>query len=118
MVGVLNTALTYIVYVIAIILGVAPHIAIMIGYPIGLLNSYLWNKYFTFKTKKISVMEIIRFIFVYLCTLGINVGGIYVSTNQLRIDPFMAGILVMATATIISYVGHSRFSFNRDSHAK
>ena len=111
MVGGLNTAFSYALYALFVFFGVVAHIAIVIVYPFGIIHSFLWNKIFTFKTKKRTGRELLRFTVISLCGMVINYGAVYISTILLDINPYVAGVVALGLVTILSYLGHSRFSF-------
>jgi len=113
--GAMNTGFSFIAYSLLVIVGVVPHLAVVIMYPLSILHSYLWNKFFTFRTKKRSGIELVRFVLVYLIIFGINYSVVYVLTSVFYINPFIAGLVALAVSTILSYLGHSRFTFSDKS---
>lgn len=52
LVGVLNTAVDFVVYWALLQLSVYYIVANVLSYGAGMLNSYVWNKYLTFRSKK------------------------------------------------------------------
>lgn len=50
LVGICNTLLTALIYSIMVFFGINPHLSNFVGYGIGTVNSFLLNKYWTFKT--------------------------------------------------------------------
>ena len=69
-VGGLNTLVGYGVYAILLFLHFNYLVANSISTVIGVLHSYLWNRFFTFKSKEKAGKEFMKFISVY-----VEVGG-------------------------------------------
>ena len=121
-VGCLNTVvgvgITYLVYVLCgyslfepdSIPSSVKFAATLSGQVIGGIHSYLWNKFFTFRSRKKSVGEIVRFAIVcavqyaanYLLTLLFSTFIPYA---------WLYTVIVTATCMVISYLGHNFFSF-------
>ena len=67
MVGILNTAVTYVVYRILLYFSINFQIANAIGDIAGGVNSYLWNRFWVFKDSKVKTMESApRFVVTFL----------------------------------------------------
>lgn len=121
-VGCLNTVvgvgITYLVYVLCgyslfepdSIPSSVKFAATLSGQVIGGIHSYLWNKFFTFRSRKKSVGEIVRFAIVcavqyasnYLLTLLFSTFIPYA---------WLYTVIVTAICMVISYLGHNFFSF-------
>ena len=52
LVGVSNTVINFIVYTILVTISMPYLLANVIGYGVGMINSYLLNKYFVFQKKE------------------------------------------------------------------
>ena len=75
-VGCINTAITLIViFVCKSLLNIDPYIANAIGYAVGLINSFIWNKNWVFKSQNGYSREAIKFgigfALCYLLQLGV-----------------------------------------------
>jgi len=110
-VGILNTAigygsffflLSYFNYIISLI----------ISYILSVTNSYLWNKYWTFNSKKNPAKEYLKFWSIYLITFVINILTLTIWVNTLNFDPKIGQLIVLPILTIISFAGHKYWSFN------
>lgn len=110
-VGVLNTVVWYAIYYLQLKLGINYILSNVIAYILATIHSYLWNKFFTFKTKEQSKEEIIRFILVCFASLAIGSCTLYLWVSILGIDKSTAGIINMFVTTIINWFGHNYFSF-------
>lgn len=93
-------------------------VAIVTGTVIGAINSYFWNKYFTFRSKKKSLREIGRFALVYLgcflfsyfSQLGMQAWLGYPDASW-QFYAVKFGVLVVQTA--VSWFGQKYFSFRK-----
>lgn len=62
LVGCLNTGITlFVIFVCKSLLDLNPYIANVLGYVAGLINSFLWNKTWVFKSKNGYSKEAIKF---------------------------------------------------------
>jgi putative flippase GtrA len=81
---------------------------------ISTISSFIFHKYITFKSSargKGIVIEFFKFYSMYTVTniLGLVLLPFFVEV--IKIDPKIAGALLIPVVAIISYFGHSRFSF-------
>ena len=87
-------------------------IATIIGYSVGTIHSYLWNKFFTFKSKEKSFGEFARFVLVCVVQYGVNYGLTLVAKQFISMH-FVYTIIVTLVCMVISFIGHSLFSFGK-----
>ena len=111
MVGAINTLVGYGAYALFLSVGVPYLIANTLSTIIGVINSYLWNRFFTFKSKGKAMGEIIRFSFVYLISYCCSMVFLYLIVGQFGVNVYVAGILNLVMTTLISWFGHKNFSF-------
>lgn len=110
-VGVINTAVGYGFYALFIYIGFNPYIATTLSTILGVINSYFWNKYFTFRKPKKSLAEAVRFVLVYVISYAVNLGLVYLFVDLWGMNSYISGIICLFFTTIISYLGHNFFSF-------
>lgn len=72
-VGVANTLIDFGVFMLLHgRIGLAYPVSQVISYSCGMTNSYLWNKFWTFKSQRpIHLFEVVRFVLVNLTSLGV-----------------------------------------------
>ncbi|MDQ1255047.1 MAG: hypothetical protein QG646_4326 [Euryarchaeota archaeon] len=110
-VGLLNTFIGYgAFFILSFFLNYM--IALVVAHFIGVTNSYLWNKYWTFKSKKFQLAELVKFNIVYLITLGANMLILYIAVELLSINPRLGQLIVLPLVTLLSYLGHKYWSFH------
>lgn len=91
---------------------VSQNLSPAIGTIIGAINSYFWNKYFTFKsTEKKSFKEICRFSLVYLAQYLVSIGIQALLHNVMGVNIYIAKLITIVITTLISWFGHRYFSF-------
>lgn len=113
-VGLLNTGVFYGIYYIMLQLGFFYAISVMVGTIVGIINSYFWNKYFTFKSKKKSISETVKFLTVYFVQYLSNLLIIHLCINYFGISAELAGIVAIGIGLFISYFGHKFWSFRNE----
>jgi putative flippase GtrA len=110
-VGVLNTIVGYVAFFILSYFFYYL-LALVIAHFIGVTHSYLWNKYWTFRTQKNQLAEFIRFNMVYLVVLIANILILGFLVDTLKYNPRIGQIIVLPITTMISYFGHKYWSFS------
>lgn len=110
-VGAINAAVGYGTYALFIETGSNYFVANFISTVIGVLCSYILNKFYTFKSLRKSFSEFIRFVSVYLVSFIISNLVLYILIGQMGIDPYIAGVLNLVIITVISWLGHKYYSF-------
>lgn len=127
-VGALNTLVGYLVdmgsyALMCNVWGIDQNLSLLIspiiGTLIGGIHSYLWNKFFTFNSKKKTLGETLRFVLVYVIMYFVSQGVqrlfIYVIFPDPESDLFvaLAKLIATATTTILSWFGQKYFVFRK-----
>jgi putative flippase GtrA len=113
-VGVGNTLLSlFIIWIMMKVLGYSGIVSNVAGYAAGVLNSFIWNKQWTFKSSDAWAGSAIRFGIVfgvcYLLQLGIL---IHLNAN-LSIDPYYNQVIAMVFYTVANFLMNKYFTFKR-----
>jgi putative flippase GtrA len=87
-------------------------VSLVVAHFIGVTNSYLWNKYWTFQVKKFRSAELVKFNIVYLLVLGVNMLILYIAVELLAVDPRLGQLVILPLVTLLSYFGHKYWSFH------
>lgn len=112
-VGGINTFVGYGSYALFLFLNINYLVANTLSTIVGVANSYIWNRNFTFKSKASIKEELTKFVSVYLVSYLISMLSIYILVSKLGIDKYIGGLLNLVITTLISYFGHKNFSFRR-----
>ncbi len=109
-VGVLNTLIdagTYFILTRGLGLMALPVLAKSIAYVVGMINSFFWNRNWTFKSQTSTWRSAFLFTLTHIVALGINAGVMALSINVLDL-PEIVGI---GLATISSFIWN--FALNK-----
>ena len=112
-VGILNTLITAaVIWIMMKLLGCSDVLSNVVGYLAGVLNSFIWNKKWTFKSAEKWMGSAIRFGFVfavcYLMQLGLLV---FILNPFLPIDPYYNQLIAMVFYTAINFVMNKFYTF-------
>jgi putative flippase GtrA len=110
-VGGINTAVGYGSFALFTWLGMHYFVASTLSTILGVANSFVWNKYFTFRSRKRSGRELVRFISVYCLSYALNLALLKLMVDTWGFSQYAAGAVALAFTTLISYLGHNFFSF-------
>ena len=115
-VGVLNTIIGYGSFIL--LLDYTNYmIALIISHLIGVTHSFVWNKYWIFKSRGIGIIaglyEFAKFNSVYAGVFLTNAIVLIISVNVLNADPRISQLIALPIITIISFAGHKYWSFGK-----
>lgn len=111
-VGIGNTLITAaVIWVMMKLLGVSDVVSNMTGYIAGLLNSFFWNKKWTFKSSMGWVNSAIRFGLVFAVCYLLQLGLLLYLNKHLAIDTYYNQLIAMAFYTVINFVMNKYFTF-------
>jgi putative flippase GtrA len=112
LVGILNTLIDIMMFAILINVGTHYIIAQVVSYCCGLINSYLFNKKWTFKsTIKINLREIGKFIAVNLITFLITIGLLYLFEQNTEYDLITIKLFATAIGMVVNFMGSKLWVF-------
>jgi putative flippase GtrA len=86
---------------------------------IATINAFLFHKYITFKSTvrgKAVITEFFKFYSTYTVTNVLGLALLPFFVEVMKIDPKIAGAFLIPVVAIVSYFGHSRFSFAKKSN--
>jgi len=89
--------------------------AMILSQIIATINAYIFHKYVTFKSKvrgKGIIIEFFRFCLTYVVTFCLSLILLPFFVEIFKIQPKISAAIVIFICTVISYIGHSRFSFS------
>lgn len=119
LVGFVNTAIHYAVfYVLYSLFGVHYLVASAIGYAAGLVNSYLMNRTWTFKSRRSDkTLEFSVFVLVNVVSLGLNLIALKLLVSRGHVPPEFAQIIAIAFSLTANFAGNKFWTF-KPSKAK
>ena len=112
LVGVSNTALTFIVYTLLLkAFGVWYLGASAIGFAVGATNGFLLNRRWTFREHVGDNLTPVRWAVVQGCGLGINEGLLYLLVHDGRLDKLLAQALATIVVTVSTFFANRAWTF-------
>ena len=87
----------------------------VIGYSAGVLNSFIFNKIWTFESKTSrfqTSMQFGRFIFVNLVSLGVSLLGLRLLSGYWQVNVYLSKVVVTILAQIVNYSGYRFWVFS------
>ena len=102
-VGISNTVLSWCVYAVLEHAGVHYLLASGLAFVLGALNSYVLNRRWTFHSRGRRVPEAVRFCVIQCVGLGIDVGLLYVLTQDAGVHHLIAQALVFPVASVVTF---------------
>jgi putative flippase GtrA len=113
-VGASNTVLTFAVYSGLVTAGLHYLIAIVVGYLVGSLNSYVFNRHWTFRARDIAHTQAgSRFAIVQAAAIGANVLLLYVFVHKLGIAKIPAQAILTLPVLAVTFFVNRWWSFAR-----
>lgn len=118
MVGVLNTAVDFLMFTTCnSLFGLGYTISQIIGYSLGVINSYILNKKWTFDDRrgnKRSLRELLQFVIVNVVSLCVTIITMNVLIVSLNEGVYMSKVLVTVLAQITNFLGYKLWVFNEE----
>ncbi len=112
MVGILNTVLTlFIIWFLYAILHMGYYGANAIGYLAGFINSFYWNKNWTFKSGGRPIPELALFILVFGISYGIQVFVLWFFMDLLNVGIVVSQAISMCAYTAVNFLGNRYLTF-------
>ena len=91
-------------------------VTLVLAHIAAVLCAFVLYRRFVFRVRGHVWLDLVRFESVYLVSLGINAVLLPILVEFADLQPIVAQALIVFVTTIVSYVGHSRFSFRRKEH--
>ena len=114
-VGCLNTAFDFGIFcILNSLFGINYIISQIISYSSGTLNSYIFNKFWTFndtKTSKKTTKEIVQFLVVNSASLGVSLIGLRIIMQDSSMTSSFAKIISMILAQVVNFLGYRFWVF-------
>jgi putative flippase GtrA len=110
-VGVLNTAISLVVYKLAVDVGV-PYPAASVGaFVVGALNSYTLNRIWTFRAGAFSRSGLARYVVVQLIGLGVNELVLVALVEGASVQHLAAQAVALVVASSVMFVLNRYWAF-------
>ncbi|PES69244.1 sugar translocase [Bacillus cereus] len=113
LVGIANTLITIISYVILVKLGMNYLAANTLSYSIGVANSYYWNKNWVFQSNGKDLSIFIKFLTVNLIVLAFNTLILFILVSKISINEFIAQIFAIGIGMMINFFLNKAWTFTQ-----
>ena len=112
LIGLESTVLNYLFFLILLYFLMVNYVAsYAIGFVVGTLFGFVFNKLWTFESEREAHKEIGIYFLVYLISLGIGAVLIRFIVNHFNLIPAIANIPVLVVTTIINFLGTKVLAF-------
>lgn len=85
----------------------------VIGYVSGLIFGYFLNKLWTFNVKKNSILLAVKYVSIYMVSLGLSMLFLYVLVEYARVNPLLSNVFVIMVSTFTNFFGVKLFVFKK-----
>ena len=110
-IGIMNTVIGYGLYYILLFFKMNYLLAAVVSSVVSILNSFLWNKLWVFRSKNAAHTELIKFAAVYVCGLLLNLALLPFLVEVLHLDPRIAQLLFLLILPFLTFLGLKYWSF-------
>jgi putative flippase GtrA len=111
-VGVSNTLITFAVYTLLLKgFGVWYLAASAIGFVVGAVNGFLWNRRWTFRGHVGDALTPVRWGVVQGCGLGVNLGLLYLLVHDAGLDKLLAQAFATVVVTVLTFIANRAWTF-------
>jgi putative flippase GtrA len=120
LVGVMNTLISLgIIYLLMNLFHMDYRVSNVIGYLAGLINSFIWNRNWTFKSQGHPVKEITLFILVFGISYGLQFLFLNFLVQIIELNPNLAQPTAMIVYTLINFILNKTITFqNKEKTVK
>ena len=113
-IGIINTVISFLVILLFFkFFGLKYGIAYFMGYVIALVNSFIMNRKYTFKSNGHWKKEFQFFLIVFIIAYGISHLFLYVMVELLKIEVLTSIIVSMLVYTFLGYFLNKNIVFSR-----
>ena len=111
-VGVLNTLLTlFIIWICLRLFHWSDTVSNVVGYGLGVINSFFWNRKWTFAYKGKLSTSFTKFIVVFIVSYLVQLGVLQLLLRYLHTDNYYCHLLAMVVYTVINFSLNKIFTF-------
>lgn len=114
-VGCINTGVDFITFTLLFsMFGIDKLVCQVGGYSMGIINSFVLNKLWTFNDKKEktnTAAQFIKFVVTNMISLGVSLVGLNILSNKLYINVYVSKIIVTLFLQVFNYFVYKVFIF-------
>lgn len=110
-VGASNTAITFVSYYLLIKLGLHYSIANILAYCVGIVNSYIFNSIWVFKSTSERKSTASKFLVVNLAALSLSTALLFLFVDMFGVNELVAQIIVTLLVLVVNYTANKLWTF-------
>ncbi|CAB1262498.1 GtrA family protein [Clostridiaceae bacterium BL-3] len=114
--GVLNTIIDFLVFTLCqSVVGLYYTVSQIIGYSCGVINSFVFNKKWTFQydnPDKNIVREVIQFVLVNVLSLFVTVVLMKFLIDSFNFNVYVSKVVITLAAQVVNFVSYKLWVFN------
>jgi putative flippase GtrA len=111
-VGVSNTLISFVVYTLLLkVFGVWYVAASGIGFAVGAVNGFLWNRRWTFRGHVGDALTPVRWFVVQASGLLVNLGLVYLFVDGAGLDELVGQAFTIAIVTVLTFFANRSWTF-------
>lgn len=114
-VGCINTGVDFITFTLLLsVFGIDKLACQVGGYSMGVINSFVFNKLWTFNDKKEktnTAAQFVKFVVTNIISLVISLVGLNILSNKLYINVYVSKVIVTLFLQVFNYVVYKAFIF-------
>jgi putative flippase GtrA len=111
-VGISNTLLNFAIYTLLLkVFGVWYLAAAAIGFMVGAVNGFLWNRRWTFRGHVGDALTPVRWAVVQGCGLALNEGLLYMWVAGVGVDALVGQALAIVVVTTVTFLVNRAWTF-------
>jgi putative flippase GtrA len=111
-VGISNTLLTAAtIWLLLKVLNCSDYFSNLVGYIVGLINSFIWNRKWTFESKTNLSVTVFKFILTFAISYLFQLGNLYLLLHFTSVDPYFCQLLSIVVYTCINFVLNKYYTF-------
>ena len=92
----------------------------VVGYSAGVLNSFIFNKMWTFESRTShfrTSLQFARFLVINLLSLSVSLLGLKIMSDYWNLNVYVAKVAMTAVAQVINYSGYRFWVFGKKSNS-
>ncbi|EMT46471.1 MULTISPECIES: GtrA family protein [Anoxybacillus] len=109
-VGISNTVVDWLLFFFFVSLNVPQVWAQTFAYSAGVVNSYMWNRIWTFRVKGAIMKQFVRFLVLNFCSLTVTIIVLY-GCNQM-FSVFLSKFMATISGIVINWIGSRMWVFS------
>ncbi len=113
-VGGINTGITYLVYILCRAIDLSPVTSNTLGYVIGVINSYVWNRKWVFQSHSSRIgRQIGLFTGAFLLCFGLQLAVFKTLLSHTALHEYLVQLISMIVYTCANYLINRKITFKR-----